>query len=198
MRLFAYGGLTNWPFGDLMPGSFDFMMVDYPWHQQLYSEKGYKKAPQAHYRTMSLEEGMALPIMDLAAPNALIWVWAINPMLDKAFMMMSAWGFEFKTAGTWLKTTKNGKIHFGTGYILRGSNEPFLIGTRGKPKTTKSVRSGFTGLARKHSEKPEEAFAAAERLMPRANRLELFSRTNRPGWQHWGDEVGKFDAEVAA
>ncbi|NTD85451.1 MT-A70 family methyltransferase [Agrobacterium tumefaciens] len=198
MRLFAYGGLTNWPFGDLMPGSFDFMMVDYPWHQKLYSEKGYKKAPQAHYRTMSLEEGMALPIMDLAAPNALIWVWAINPMLDKAFLMMSAWGFEFKTAGTWLKTTKNGKIHFGTGYILRGSNEPFLIGTRGKPKTTKSVRSGFTGLARKHSEKPEEAFAAAEKLMPRANRLELFSRTNRPGWQHWGDEVGKFDAEVAA
>jgi N6-adenosine-specific RNA methylase IME4 len=197
MRLLAYGGLSNWPFGDLMPGSFDFIMADFAWQQRFYSEKGHEKAPQHHYRTMSLEQGMALPVVDLAAPSCVLWMWAINPMLDKAFVLLKAWGFEFKTAGTWLKTTKNGKVAFGTGYILRGSNEPFLIGTRGKPKTTRSVRSGFTGLVRRHSEKPEEAFVAAERLMPRANRLELFSRTNRPGWQSWGDEAGKFD-EVAA
>lgn len=198
MRLLAYGGLANWPFGDLMPGSFDFMMVDFPWQQEMYSKRGEKKAPQGKYRTMTVQEGVSLPVMDLAAPNTVMWMWAINPMLDQAFLLLRAWGFEFKTAGTWLKTTKHGKIHFGTGYILRGSNEPFLIGTRGNPKTTKSVRSGFTGLARRHSEKPEEAFIAAEKLMPKANRLELFSRTDRPGWQHWGDEVGKFKTEIAA
>ena len=198
MRLLAYGGLANWPFGDLMPGSFDFMMVDFPWQQRLFSDKGLKKAPQAHYRTMTVEEGLALPVMDLAAPNTVIWLWAINPMLDKAFVLLSGWGFEFKTAGTWLKTTTHGKVAFGTGYILRGSNEPFLIGTRGKPKTSRSVRSGFLGLARGHSEKPEEAFRAAEKLMPKANRLELFSRTDRNGWQHWGDEVGKLNTKVAA
>jgi N6-adenosine-specific RNA methylase IME4 len=113
-------------------------------------------------------------------------------MLPQALDVMRAWGFEFKTAGTWLKTTKHGKINFGTGYILRGSNEPFLIGTRGSPRTAKNVRSGFTGLIRDHSRKPEEAYAAAERLMPNANRLDLFSRTDRKGWTAWGDEVGKF------
>ena len=76
MRLLAYGGLANWPFGDLMPGSFDFMMVDFPWQQRLFSDKGLKKAPQAHYRTMTVEEGLALPVMDLAAPNTVIWLWA--------------------------------------------------------------------------------------------------------------------------
>lgn len=193
MRLLAHAGLANWPFGDLMPHSFDFIMADFAWDQRFYSERGLRKAPQRHYRTIPLDIGMQMPVQDLAAPNSLLWMWAINPMLDKAFVLMEAWGFEFKTAGTWLKRTTHGKIHFGTGYILRGSNEPFIIGTRGNPKTTKNVRSAFEGKVRRHSEKPEEAFEAAERLMPGANRLELFSRTNRPGWTSWGDQAGLFN-----
>lgn len=189
--------LFNWPWGDLQPHSYDFIMSDFAWNYKLRSNKGEAKSAQAKYRTMSLDEIMSLPVLDLCAENSLHWMWATNPMLDKAMMVMKAQGFEFKTAGTWLKVTKHGKIGFGTGYILRCSNEPFLIGTRGNPKTTKSVRSGFTGLVREHSRKPEEAFAAAEKLMPNARRLELFSRTNRPGWDHFGDEAGKFN-EVAA
>lgn len=188
MRLFA----DLWPFGDLQPHAFDFIMADPAWTYRMYSEAGEAKSPQAQYRTMPIDEIKAMPVLDLAAPDCLLWLWAVNPMLPQALAVMSAWGFEFKTAGTWLKTTKNGKINFGTGYILRGSNEPFLIGTRGSPRTAKNVRSGFTGLIRDHSRKPEEAYAAAERLMPKANRLDLFSRTDRKGWTAWGDEAGKF------
>ena len=88
--------------------------------------------------------------------------------------------------------TKHGKVSFGTGYGLRGSHEPFIIAKRGEPKLTKSTRSVIHGKVRGHSEKPEEAYHEAERLMPRANRLDLFSRTDRRGWTAWGDEVGKF------
>ncbi|MGQ3213801.1 MAG: MT-A70 family methyltransferase [Shinella sp.] len=190
MRLF------NWPWGELEPHTYDFIMSDFAWTYRLRSSKGEKKAAQAKYRVMPLQEIMELPVLDLCRDNALHWMWATNPMLDKAIEVMRAQGFEFKTAGTWLKTTKHGKIGFGTGYILRSSNEPFIIGTRGKPKTTKSVRSGFLGLAREHSRKPEEAYRAAEQLMPKARRVELYSRTDRPGWDHFGDETGKF--EVAA
>ena len=188
MRLFP----DMWPFGDLPPHSFDFIMADPAWNYRMYSEAGEAKSPQAQYRTMPLEAIKAMPVLDLAADNSLLWLWAVNPMLPQALSVLSAWGFEFKTAGTWLKTTKHGKINFGTGYILRGSNEPFLIGTRGSPRTAKNVRSGFTGLIREHSRKPEEAYSAAERLMPRANRLELFSRTDRAGWTTWGDQAGLF------
>ncbi|HAU77431.1 MAG TPA: DNA methyltransferase, partial [Agrobacterium sp.] len=38
----------------------------------------------------------------------------------------------------------------------------------------------------------EEGYRQAEKLMPNARRLELFSRTNRKGWTVWGDETGKF------
>jgi N6-adenosine-specific RNA methylase IME4 len=188
--------LFNWPWGDLQPHSYDFIMSDFAWEFALRSDKGEAKSAQAQYKVMSLAEIKDLPVLDLCAKNAVHWMWATNPMLPQAIEVMRAQGFEYKTAGTWLKTTVHGKIAFGTGYILRSSSEPFLIGTRGNPKTTKSVRSGFMGLAREHSRKPEEAYSAAERLMPRARRLELFSRTNRPGWDHFGDETGKF--EVAA
>ncbi|WP_457663675.1 MT-A70 family methyltransferase [Sinorhizobium medicae] len=184
--------LFNWPFGDLQPHTYDFIMSDFAWQFALRSKKGEAKSAQAHYRCMSLDQIKALPVLDLCKADAIHWMWATNPMLPQAIEVMKAQGFEYKTAGTWLKTTVHGKVAFGTGYILRSSSEPFLIGTRGKPKTSKSVRSGFTGLAREHSRKPEEAYKAAEKLMPGARRLELYSRTDRPGWDSFGDEAGKF------
>jgi N6-adenosine-specific RNA methylase IME4 len=47
--------------------------------------------------------------------------------------------------------------------------------------------------AREHSRKPDEAFRAAEELMPEVRRLELFSREKRRGWTSWGNEVEKFE-----
>ncbi|AYM56354.1 MULTISPECIES: MT-A70 family methyltransferase [Agrobacterium tumefaciens complex] len=188
MRLFP----ELWPFGDLPPFSFDLIMADPPWLYKLRSENGEGKSAQAHYKCMPLDEIKAMPVLDLASENCLLWLYATNPMLPQGLEVLKAWGFEFATAGSWEKTTRHGKQSFGGGYIFRSSNEPILIGTRGEPKTTKSVRSSFRGLARGHSVKPEEGYRQAEKLMPNARRLELFSRTNRKGWTVWGDEAGKF------
>jgi N6-adenosine-specific RNA methylase IME4 len=114
-------------------------------------------------------------------------------MLPQAFSVMEAWGFQFKTAGHWVKRTKHGKLAFGTGFILRCAGEPFLIGTRGKPKTTRVVRSVVEGPIREHSRKPDEAFVEAERLMPEAKRIELFSRQARDGWDVWGNQSDKWN-----
>ena len=187
---------SDWPFHGLSPHSYDLIMADPPWLFDLYSAEGEGKSAQAHYKCMDLDQIKQMPVLDLASPNCLLWLWATNPMLPQALELISAWGFAFKTAGTWVKTTKHGKIAFGPGYLLRCASEPFLIATRGSPKTAKNVRTVFHGLIREHSRKPEEGYREAEKLMPRANRLELFSRTNRAGWTVWGDEAGKF-GEVA-
>lgn len=194
-------------------GGFGLIMADPPWPSEMWSEKGYAKAPEAHYRTMPLDWIEAMPVGLLAAPDCLLWLWARNPQLPEALRVLAAWGFTFKTAGTWVKRTIHGKDAFGPGYILRSSNEPFLIGTLGSPRTTRATRStvptyddGFhslgddwpkgsitiEGVARGHSVKPAEAYAACEALMPGARWLELCSRTNRRGWSVWGDEAGKF------
>jgi N6-adenosine-specific RNA methylase IME4 len=187
----------NWPFGNLRPLSYDLIMADPPWSYKNYSRKGEHKGAAAQYACMSLEDIKALPVGQLAKPDAILMLWATNPLLDQAFAVMKGWGFQFKTAGHWAKKTKNGKLAFGTGYILRAAGEPFLIGTIGSPKTSRSCRSVIEGLVREHSRKPEEAYEWAASLMSHAQRCELFSRQSRHGWDSWGNEVGKFD-EVAA
>ena len=173
-------------------GGFDLIMADPPWSFRTRSKKGEGKSAQAHYGCMSIDDIAAMPVPVLAARDAVLWLWATNPLLRQAFDVLEAWGFTFKTAGHWAKLTKNGCQAFGTGYLLRCAGEPFLIGTRGKPKTSRSVRSVVMGPLREHSRKPDEAFAAAEKLMPSAARLELFSRQPRPGWSVWGNETEKF------
>jgi N6-adenosine-specific RNA methylase IME4 len=194
------------------PGGFDFIMADPPWTFQNRSEAGEGKNPNQHYDCMPLDDILRLPVQVLAAKDCVLWLWAVNPMLPEALMTLSAWGFSFKTAGTWVKRTKHGKDHFGPGYIFRGSNEPILIGTRGDPafpaKNIRSTVSSYEDVtvtpgdgwpntivtieaaARQHSQKPEAAYAAAELMAPDARRLELFSRTDRAGWRAWGKETG--------
>ncbi|MBB6306248.1 MT-A70 family methyltransferase [Xanthobacter tagetidis] len=184
----------TWPFGDLRPLSYGLIMVDFPWRFSNWSAKGEVKNPLAHYECMTLAEMKALPIAQLAAPDCVLWMWATNPMLPQALDVMAGLGFTFKTAGHWVKRTPSGKLAFGTGYVLRSAGEPFLIGTIGKPTTSRSVRSIVEGPVREHSRKPDEAYVAAEALVPgTVRRADLFSREGRPGWDAWGREAGKFN-----
>lgn len=179
---------------------YDFIMSDPPWSFDNWSKAGEHKNASAKYDCMSLDEIKAMQVGSLAQPNCLLWLWATNPMLPQALEVMQAWGFTFKTAGTWAKMSSTwdkdkgpAKQSFGTGYLLRSACEPFLIGTIGKPKTERRTRSCMMAIAREHSRKPDKAFIEAEHLMPFATRLELFSRQERPKWDVFGDEVGKFE-----
>ncbi|WP_292565041.1 MT-A70 family methyltransferase [Mesorhizobium sp.] len=195
MRLFAHAGLANWPFDELDPHSYAWIDADCPWDFSLFSVKGGKKSAQQHYRCLPLDQIMAFPVQDLAAENCVLSLWSTAPMLRQQMRVLDAWGFTYKTEMIWRKVTALGKQTFGPGYIVRGSHEPVLIATRGHPPfVAKDVRSCFDGLRREHSRKPEEFYALADRMLPKGRRVSLFSRANRPGWEQWGDEVGKFDA----
>lgn len=187
-----------WPFDNLRPFSYDLIMADPPWRFDTWSLAGKKhKSPESHYSTMTLEEIKALPVGHLAGRDCLLWLWATHPMLPQQIDVVAAWGFRFVTSGVWVKRTVNGGLAFGTGYRLRCASEPFLLATNGDPETARNVRTVIEGQIREHSRKPDEAFAAAESLMPDARRLELFSRQSRPGWDVWGNETTKFDEVVA-
>lgn len=184
-----------WPFGSLRPLSYGLIMADPPWSFDNYSAAGEGRNAKAHYGCMDLAAIAALPVSQLAAPDCILWLWATNPMLPDAIAVLKAWGFEFKTAGHWAKRTRHGKLAFGTGYVLRCAGEPYLIGTIGAPKTSRSVRSVIEGPIREHSRKPEEGYAAAAMLATGTDRrCELFSRQQRPGWDVWGDETHKFNS----
>lgn len=174
---------------------YDLLVADPPWKFLTRSDKGkLKKSAECHYRTMTLEEIKALPIARLAAPNCALMLWGTAPMIVQQLEVMAAWGFVYKSQGMWHKLTKSGKTSFGTGFRIRNSHEPFIIGVRGNPKNTKAERSVIMAKTREHSRKPEEFYRMAERWMPGARRLDIFGRELRPGWDVMGDEGDKFEA----
>jgi N6-adenosine-specific RNA methylase IME4 len=189
--------LTSSPLLNIPHGYAQFIMADPPWHFENWSRKGIGKGAAKHYDTMSLSEIKQLPVSEIAASDCMLFLWAVWPMIDQALEVVNAWGFTYKTGGVWAKLTKNGLSAFGTGYLLRSANEPFLIATRGKTQLhSKSHRNQINGLAREHSRKPEEAYSFCETYMPDARRVELFARMQRPGWLAWGHETEKFNDDT--
>ncbi|HEX7852083.1 MAG TPA: MT-A70 family methyltransferase [Sphingobium sp.] len=195
--------MSDWPFGDLSPLSFDVILADPATRFETYSAKGEGKSPQAHYDTMSWDDLGALPVSKLGRGDTILMLWACWPTLRESIALMETWGFRYVTGGAWHKRSKHGKSAFGCGYVMRSATEPFLIGTLGSPLTAKNVRNVIESkdldvidaVARGHSRKPDEQYAVCEKLAPRAVRfVELFARQRRAGWSSWGNETDKFEA----
>lgn len=182
-----------WPFGDLPAQHYQVIMADPPWDFATYSEKGDGRSASQHYEVMSLEDIKRLPVLDLAAPDCVLFLWATAPMLRQGLGVLDAWGFEYKTYLPWVKLTKDGsRPTIGTGYIFRNCQEPILVATRGAPKRkSRSERDVIMSPRRGHSRKPDEAYSKVERVFD-GPYLELFSRCDRPAWDVWGREVHKF------
>lgn len=187
--------LASWGWGHLQMFGYDLIMIDPPWDFELYSEAGAKKSAKKHYDTMPLDEIKALRVGDLARSDTLLLTWGIAPMLPQCIEAVGAWGFTYKSEVVWIKTTKRGKIRMGPGYRVRTMHEPLIVATLGNPKH-KPLKSVLHGIARRHSEKPEEIYPVLEACMPMATRADVFSRRDRPGWDSWGKEKGKFNEPV--
>jgi N6-adenosine-specific RNA methylase IME4 len=184
---------VSWPFNNLMPLRYGCILADPPWYFRNYSENGEEKNPVAHYACMDTASIASLPVSHLAAPDCALIMWATAPMLPDAILLMSAWGFAFKSSGAWAKQSTTGeKWAFGTGYCFRSAAEFFLLGTIGKPKVlSRSVRNLIVAPVREHSRKPDEQYEMCEQLFG-GPYVELFARQTKPGWDCWGNETDKF------
>ncbi len=179
-------------------GQFGVLYCDPPWLFKNYSEAGEGKNANQHYDCMTLEEMIAMreSILWACGHNCVCVMWAMECLLPEAMELMKAWGFTYKTCGWWNKKTVHGKNSFGKGYILRNAGEPYLIGTMGSPRIKNHrTRNAFDAPLREHSRKPDEIIPMIEALFD-GPYLELFSRTERPGWTVWGNQTGLFKPET--
>lgn len=171
---------------------YGIIYADPPWSYRVWSEKGKGRSAENHYRTMGIEDVMALPVAELAARDCALFLWATAPCLEEAMAVIRAWGFAYKTvAFTWAKATaRPGGWHFGLGYWTRANAELCLLATKGRPRrASASVRQLIVAPRREHSRKPDEARERIVELMGDLPRIELFARQKFPGWDAWGDEV---------
>ena len=173
---------------------YNVIYADPPWTFKTFSEKGKDRSPENHYNVMNLKDICNLPISKIANDNSVLLMWVIDPLLDKAFEVINAWGFKYKTVGfTWAKTNKKSMGFFtGLGYWTRGNPEMCLLATKGKPKRiSKSVPQLVVEQRREHSRKPDIMYNHIENLLE-GPYIELFARTQRPGWDSWGNQTDKF------
>jgi len=169
------------------------ILADPPW--QFQNRTG-KMAPEhkrlSRYATMTLDELLALPIKQLAADTAHLYLWVPNALLPTGLGVMEAWGFEYKTNIVWHKIRKDGGPDGrGVGFYFRNTTELVLFGVRGKHARTlapgRRQVNIIKAMKREHSRKPDELYQIIEACSP-SPYLELFARGVRPGWEVWGNQ----------
>ena len=176
---------------------YQIIYADPPWpYKQFSSTKGISPkfgSVLSQYKTMTIDDICNLPVSRVADKFCVLFLWATMPNLDKAFKVISSWGFIYKTcAYTWVKLNpKASSIYSGMGHWTNANAELCLLATKKQwPKrqvrNSKQIQMYHRG---RHSVKPPEIRTEIVRLMGDLPRIELFARQKTPGWDVWGNEV---------
>lgn len=204
-----------WFFAPLKPCHYNVILADPPTRFSTFTPFDSEKGPD--YPTMSDDWLRSLPVGHLAAADCLLILWTTFPKLRFSMDLLEDWGFRYVTGSSWHKQTVKGNTAHGTGFVVQSGAEIYLLGSKGKPPYAKrpikgvfttieeydaalaeAVETSLEAPRREHSRKPDEQYDRIETLMGDVPRCELFARTQRPGWEAWGNETGKFEQETEA
>lgn len=173
---------------------YNLIVADPPWQQT----KGGKKSvrPQSSgteldYPVCSLEDikEHLRQASSLCEDNSVLFLWTIDKYLFEAQQMAEELGYKLHARMIWNKITgipAAFTVRYGHEYLLymyRGKFTPVAIEARGK------VHTVFEERARRHSQKPEISYDIINHLYPHARKLEMYARTERDGFDCWGNEV---------
>jgi N6-adenosine-specific RNA methylase IME4 len=189
------------------------ILIDPPWPE--YGGGKSKRGADRHYPLLSVRKIAALPVEELAADDAHLWLWSTGNFLAHAIDCARGWGFRYVNFRPWVKADRAIMVgsyvdempadaqrrevvipqRAGLGQYMRCDAEILLFCVRGlalmprhKPRQTIYAPRG------RHSAKPACVYADIERMSP-GPRLEMFARQKREGWHAWGNEV-ESDIEV--
>lgn len=146
---------------------------------------------QLDYPTVSLDViTKHLTIADsITEENTVLFLWTIDKYLFEAEQIAKSLKYKLHARMIWNKVTgipAAFTVRFGHEYLLymyKGKLLPVSKNERGK------IHTVFTEQVKRHSQKPEEAYRIIERLYPNAQKIELYARNERDGWDCWGNEV---------
>lgn len=143
------------------------------------------------YGLMPFADICALPVSDLAADDAHLYLWVPDKHLveGNAARLARAWGFEPGRLIVWHKR------NMGLGKFPRPAHEAVLLCSRGTlaygvsdVPSVQAWKQPYDGGRKIHSAKPDGFLDLVERASP-GPYLELFARRQRLGWDTWGNEA---------
>lgn len=201
----------------LPEGPFATVVADPPWdysrklsgggtsgYSPVHHSRGGNRGAANHYRTMTPDGLLRLPVGDVVAEQAHLWLWTTGAFIVEAHQLAEAWGFSPKGVIPWIKVKKEAVRHvtekqdlraavrMGMGLYVRWVSEFVVFAVRGNlPALNHDVMGVVFAERRDHSEKPYELYELVEAVSP-GPRLELFARAPRSGYEVWGLEVGNW------
>jgi len=173
---------------------FRTILADPPWQ---FQNKTGKVAPEhrrlSRYGTLGLDAIKRMPVSQIAASTAHLYLWVPNALLPEGLDVLRAWGFSYKSNIIWHKVRMDGGSDGrGVGFYFRNVTEIVLFGVRGKNARTlppgRTQVNLFSTRKREHSRKPDEQYEIIEACSP-GPYLELFARGGRSNWAVWGKQA---------
>ena len=144
-------------------------------------------SPIMPYQTIDLDDLRALPISDLAGDRCHLHFWTLPNYYHRlAYDIIEGWGFRPVSEFVWVKP------EIGRGQYWRLSHEILITAITGAEDSfdDHGLRSWTEAPRGRHSEKPEIVRRMIEQASP-PPRIEIFARTNSPGWFAWGHEIAE-------
>lgn len=180
---------------ELPRGHYNLIYADPPWRQSKGGKKAVRKNSSGtalDYPTCSLDEIKAhlKAATDISAGGGtILFLWTIDKYLFEAQQIAESLGYKLHARMIWDKVTgipAAFTVRFGHEYLLymyKDKLTPVAKEERGK------IHTVFREQVTKHSKKPQIAYEIIERLYPGLNKLEMYARNTRDGWDSWGNEL---------
>ena len=173
------------------------ILMDPPWLEQGGGK--IKRGADRHYPLMDVRSIYRTVVTSgVWRPDptgAVLWCWTTNTFLRDALWLVDALGFRYITNVVWAKVGNPG-----LGQWLRGRHELLLLASAGENPATlaKTDRRDLTSLVvaerGRHSQKPAESYELIE-ARTHGPRIEFFARSQRPGWDVWGNQAPTAETE---
>ena len=169
------------------------VLADPPWDYGMAADRSHSRViPHNHYPTMTIAAICDMGVDEIAADDAMLFMWCPASLLPDGLKVMAAWGFDYSSNWIWHKIGPRLNCGGGTATV---HHELLLVGKRGAGLTIvdKKAResSVFSAPVEGHSAKPLVVHERLEKLYPKVSRIELFSRAQRTGWTMFGNQVGE-------
>ena len=176
---------------------YGIIYTDPPWPQTKGNKRDCRpnQGKELDYQTCSLEEikNIHEDAFKHADDKHNVFMWTIDKFLVDTERFMAELGYIPHARMIWDKC--NG---IAPAFTVRFSHE-YLIWFYKKGHIllpTKDMRGKYTTVLREpatvHSKKPKIAYQMIDDMFPDSEKLELFARNSKAGWDSWGNQVNMF------
>jgi N6-adenosine-specific RNA methylase IME4/ParB-like chromosome segregation protein Spo0J len=179
----------------LPSGTYRTVVIDPPWDiEKIGREERPDQGKYLDYPTLGVDELRELPVSDLLPDSGgHLFLWTTQKHIPDALELIDSWGGRYECMMTWVKPTGVAPFswQYNTEHVL------FARFGDGLELEERGHQLSFEAPVNEHSEKPDLFFDRV-RQATAAPRLNMFARTDRDGFDVWGDEApdgGGFDGD---